>query len=68
MRGTCLEYLENLTERLELLGLEDRAIRELRQRVRRHMELQPGGYEQPGTGSARCPAASPCAGGLAIDA
>jgi cation transport protein ChaC len=34
-RGTCLEYLENLAERLELLGLEDRDIRDLRLRVRR---------------------------------
>jgi len=34
VRGTCLEYLENLAERLELLGLDDPAIRELRQRVR----------------------------------
>jgi cation transport protein ChaC len=40
-RGTCLEYLENLGERLELLGLEDRVIRELRQRVRRYREPQP---------------------------
>jgi glutathione-specific gamma-glutamylcyclotransferase len=40
-RGTCLEYLENLAERLELLGLEDRVIRELRQRVRRYRESQP---------------------------
>jgi cation transport protein ChaC len=40
MRGTCLEYLENLAERLELLGLEDRAIRELHVRVRRYLELQ----------------------------
>jgi cation transport protein ChaC len=34
-RGTCLEYLEKLAERLELLGLEDPAIRDLRQRVQR---------------------------------
>jgi cation transport protein ChaC len=40
-RGTCLEYLENLAERLDLLGLEDRAIRELHLRVRRYLELQP---------------------------
>ena len=40
-RGTCLEYLENLAERLDLLGLEDRAIRELHARVRRHLEPQP---------------------------
>jgi cation transport regulator ChaC len=32
-RGTCLEYLENLAERLELLSLDDPAIRDLRQRV-----------------------------------
>ncbi len=43
MRGTCLEYLENLAERLELLGLEDRAIRELRQRVRRYLAPPPSG-------------------------
>jgi cation transport protein ChaC len=43
VRGTCLEYLENLTDRLELLGLEDRAIRDLRVRVGRYLEprLQP---------------------------
>ncbi|HWE17205.1 MAG TPA: gamma-glutamylcyclotransferase [Hyphomicrobiaceae bacterium] len=40
-RGTCLEYLENLAERLELLGLEDAAIRELRVRARRYLEPQP---------------------------
>jgi cation transport protein ChaC len=42
-RGTCLEYLENLAERLDLLGLEDRAIRGLHLRVRRYLEpwLQP---------------------------
>ncbi|MBO0765590.1 MAG: gamma-glutamylcyclotransferase, partial [Hyphomicrobiaceae bacterium] len=34
VRGTCLEYLENLADRLELLGLDDPAIRDLRQRVR----------------------------------
>jgi hypothetical protein len=34
VRGTCLEYLENLAERLELLGLDDAAMCELRQRVR----------------------------------
>jgi cation transport protein ChaC len=41
MRGTCLEYLENLADRLELLGLDDPAIRDLRQRVRRHLDCQP---------------------------
>jgi glutathione-specific gamma-glutamylcyclotransferase len=40
VRGTCLEYLENLSERLELLDLEDRAIRDLRVRVRRLLEAQ----------------------------
>jgi cation transport protein ChaC len=37
VRGTCLEYLENLAERLELLGLDDPAIRDLCSRVRRHL-------------------------------
>jgi cation transport protein ChaC len=37
-RGTCVEYLENLAERLELLGLDDPDICELRQRVRRVLE------------------------------
>jgi cation transport protein ChaC len=41
VRGTCLEYLENLAERLELLGLEDPAIRELHARVRRYLEPRP---------------------------
>jgi cation transport protein ChaC len=41
VRGTCLEYLENLAERLELLGLDDPAIRDLRSRVRRHLEPRP---------------------------
>ncbi len=41
VRGTCLEYLENLAERLDLLGLEDRAIRELHAHVRRYLEPQP---------------------------
>jgi glutathione-specific gamma-glutamylcyclotransferase len=40
VRGTCLEYLENLFERLDLLDLEDRAIRDLRVRVRRLLEAQ----------------------------
>ncbi|HEX6000354.1 MAG TPA: gamma-glutamylcyclotransferase [Hyphomicrobiaceae bacterium] len=35
VRGTCFEYLENLAERLELLGLEDRRICALHERVRR---------------------------------
>jgi cation transport protein ChaC len=39
-RGTCLDYLENLAERLELLGLEDPAIRDLRQQVRRLLEAR----------------------------
>jgi cation transport protein ChaC len=39
-RGTCLEYLERVVERLDLLGLEDASIRELRQRVRRYLEAQ----------------------------
>jgi len=39
-RGTCLEYLENLAERLDLLGLEDRAIRDLHVLVRRYLEPQ----------------------------
>ena len=34
VRGTCLEYLENLAARLELVGLDDPAMRELRERVR----------------------------------
>jgi glutathione-specific gamma-glutamylcyclotransferase len=37
-RGTCLEYLENLAERLELLDLVDPALSELRQRVRGLLE------------------------------
>jgi cation transport protein ChaC len=40
VRGTCLEYLENLAERLELLSLDDPAIRGLRQRV--HSLLETG--------------------------
>lgn len=38
VRGTCLEYLENLAERLEILGLEDPAICDLRVRVRRLLD------------------------------
>jgi cation transport protein ChaC len=33
IRGTCLEYLENLTDRLDLLGLSDPDIEGLRTRV-----------------------------------
>jgi cation transport protein ChaC len=40
VRGTCLEYLENLAERLDLLGLHDPDIVELRARVR---EILAGG-------------------------
>jgi cation transport regulator ChaC len=40
VRGTCLEYLENLAERLELLGIDDPAIRDLHRRVRQHVEAQ----------------------------
>lgn len=40
VRGTCLEYLENLADRLELLGLHDPAISDLRQRVQRLLEPQ----------------------------
>ena len=39
-RGTCLEYLENVAERLELLGLGDPAIDDLRQRVRQSLEAR----------------------------
>jgi glutathione-specific gamma-glutamylcyclotransferase len=39
-RGTCLEYLENVAERLDLLGLDDPAIRDLRRRVHRLLEAQ----------------------------
>jgi cation transport protein ChaC len=38
VRGTSLEYLENLADRLELLGLEDAAIAELRRRARAYLE------------------------------
>jgi cation transport protein ChaC len=40
-RGTCREYLENLAERLELLGIRDPAIHDLHRRVREHIELRP---------------------------
>jgi glutathione-specific gamma-glutamylcyclotransferase len=39
-RGTCLEYLENLADRLELLGLDDPDICDLRRRVRSLLEGQ----------------------------
>jgi len=38
VRGTSLEYLENLADRLDLLGLSDPAIAELRVRVRAYLE------------------------------
>jgi cation transport protein ChaC len=38
VRGTSLEYLENLADRLELLGLGDPAIFELRRRAHAHLE------------------------------
>jgi cation transport protein ChaC len=41
IRGTCLEYLENLAERLDLLGLADPDIDELRRRVRQLLAPQP---------------------------
>jgi len=41
IRGTCLEYLENVADRLDLLGLDDPAIRDLRARVRRYIEPHP---------------------------
>jgi cation transport protein ChaC len=41
IRGTCLEYLENVAERLDLLGLSDPAIGELRRRVHQLLEPQP---------------------------
>ena len=40
VRGTSLEYLENVAERLELLGLGDPAIDDLRQRVRQSLEAR----------------------------
>jgi cation transport protein ChaC len=42
IRGTCLEYLENLADRLELVGLDDPSISDLRLRVRRHLEARAG--------------------------
>lgn len=42
IRGTSLEYLENLADRLELLGLGDPALNELRQRTRQLVELERG--------------------------
>ncbi len=41
IRGTSLEYLENVGERLDLLGLSDPAINDLRQRVRQFLEPRP---------------------------
>ena len=38
IRGTSLEYLENLADRLDLLGLSDPAIVELRLRARKYLE------------------------------
>jgi cation transport protein ChaC len=38
IRGTSLEYLENLADRLDLLGLSDPAIMELRRRVCAYLE------------------------------
>jgi cation transport protein ChaC len=38
IRGTCLEYLENLAERLDLLGLDDPDITALRLRVHRLLD------------------------------
>ena len=38
IRGTSLEYLENLADRLDLLGLSDPAIVELRLRAREYLE------------------------------
>jgi cation transport protein ChaC len=40
VRGTCLEYLENLTDRLGLLGLDDPAISDLHRRVGRHIKAE----------------------------
>jgi cation transport protein ChaC len=40
VRGTCLEYLENVADRLDLLDLHDPAIDELRARVRQLLEMQ----------------------------
>jgi cation transport protein ChaC len=41
IRGTSLEYLENVGERLDLLGLSDPAINDLRLRVRQFLEPRP---------------------------
>jgi glutathione-specific gamma-glutamylcyclotransferase len=38
VRGTSLEYVENVAERLALLGLSDPALDELRERARRHLQ------------------------------
>lgn len=40
VRGTSLEYLENVAERLELVGLHDPELDELCRRVRRHPDLR----------------------------
>ncbi len=40
-RGTSLEYLENVAERLDLLGLSDPAINDLHLRVRQVLEPRP---------------------------
>lgn len=40
-RGTSLEYLENVAERLDLLGFSDPAINDLRRRVRQSVEQRP---------------------------
>jgi len=41
VRGTSLEYLENVAARLDLLGLSDPAIDDLRARVRRFLDVHP---------------------------
>jgi len=41
VRGTSLEYLENVAARLELLGLSDPAIDDLLLRVRRFLDVHP---------------------------
>ncbi len=51
VRGTCLEYLENLAERLDLLGLHDPDIDELRVGVRAILQSSasaPAGAGQSG--------------------
>jgi cation transport protein ChaC len=51
IRGTCLEYLENLGERLDLLGLDDPAIAELRRRVRAYLERYRPDAQEPDVGA-----------------